>query len=300
MRLFSQAREPLLKKAYIIEETPKKKKKKNKDSAQGKGVFRMSRESSFKGKVYRKLREKELTKSYKNYKQKHSESSNSYPMTRLILIKDFFRTPDLYKAIAYFLSLQVIMVMITVSSQTPKYAGALNLFSMIGAILLIILSIKEINKRQHLDKTRRKVRLSHVFQTIAVMLLVLFGLSFLYTQIGWVMHEQENQQALNALFSAFPVAMFLVIVLTAPIVEELVFRELLPYAAGPSYLSFGIASLLFIVLHSPSGIVGWSSYLILAAGFLFARLRDNNIYASIIVHMVWNMLSIIMAIFSST
>lgn len=37
-------------------------------------------------------------------KRDRLELPNNYPITRLILIKDFFRTPDLYKAIVFFLA----------------------------------------------------------------------------------------------------------------------------------------------------------------------------------------------------
>ncbi|WP_186320378.1 CPBP family intramembrane glutamic endopeptidase [Paenibacillus sp. Y412MC10] len=83
------------------------------------------------------------------------------------------------------------------------------------------------------------------------------------------------------------------IVILAPVTEELVFRELLPNTLGPSFISFISSSLLFVAIHSPSGIMGWTSYGIMTAGFLYARLGQRTIYASIAVHVVWNITSII-------
>ncbi|WP_414632250.1 type II CAAX prenyl endopeptidase Rce1 family protein [Clostridium sp. UBA1652] len=75
--------------------------------------------------------------------------------------------------------------------------------------------------------------------------------------------------------------MIFTIIIVSPITEEIVFCELLPYATGPSYLSFIISSIIFILLHAPVGLMGWTSYGILTAVFLYARLKDNNIYTEL-------------------
>ena len=107
------------------------------------------------------------------------------------------------------------------------------------------------------------------------------------------MTEQPNQQSLNGMMSQFPIAMLLTILVVAPIIEEFVFRELLPHATGASYMSFIVVSLVFAALHAPAGLMGWTSYAILTVGFLHARLRGNNLYTAIIIHMLWNSLSVI-------
>ncbi|WP_442952602.1 CPBP family intramembrane glutamic endopeptidase [Paenibacillus sp. Root52] len=88
--------------------------------------------------------------------------------------------------------------------------------------------------------------------------------------------------------------MIFMITILAPVIEELVFRELLPNAFGASYASFIAASFIFVVIHSPSGIMGWTSYTIMAAGFLYARLSQRSIYASIALHIVWNTVSVVL------
>ncbi|WP_078598655.1 CPBP family intramembrane glutamic endopeptidase [Evansella clarkii] len=240
-----------------------------------------------------RMKEKEYSKSYLKQKQEHQEEPNSYPLTRLILIKDFFRTPDLYKAIGFFFSIQIIIATIAAGLRYPEFAGALNLLALVLGVTIVTLSIRTINKRQRLDPTRRRFRLSRVLLIVTVMLLALFATTFIYNLIGITMPEQPNQSSLNSLLVVFPVVMIFTMVVVSPVTEELVFRELLPYATGPSYLSFVIASIIFIALHAPYGIMGWTSYAILAAGFLYARLKDNNVYTAIAVHMIWNALTLI-------
>lgn len=240
-----------------------------------------------------RMKEKEYSKTYLQRKQERQEEPNNYPLTRLILIKDFFRTPDLYKAIGFFFSIQIIIAVIAAGVNYPKYAGALNLLAIILGIVIVTLSIRTINRRQRLDPTRRKFKLSRVLFITTVMLIALFLVTYFYSLIGITMSAQPNQMSLNLLFTIYPVAMVFTVLFVSPIIEELVFRELLPFATGPSYLSFVIASLIFIALHAPYGIMGWTSYGILAAGFLYARLKDNNVYTAIAVHMIWNALALI-------
>lgn len=249
---------------------------------------------TIKLKIQQHLEEKEFTKAHRERKRERNEEPNNYPRTRFILSKNVFKTPDLHKAIAFFLVLQIVIVAVLVSVNNPSYAGALNLVTIVTSLILITLAIREINRRQRLDSTRRGFRLSRVLMTIISMLAALFLMTFIFNQIGVTLPKQPNQMFLDALLTKSPVAMLLTMLVVAPIIEELVFRELLPYTLGPSYLSFAISSLLFVVLHAPFGLIGWTIYLILAAGFLYARLKDNNIYTAIAVHIIWNTISVIM------
>lgn len=248
---------------------------------------------TLKARQIERMKEKEYSKSYLKQKQGHQEEPNSYPFTRLILIKDFFRTPDLYKAIGFFFSVQIVIATISAGVSFPKLAGFMNLLAIIMGIIAVTLSVRTINKRQRLDPTRRRFRFSRVLLIVSVMLISLFIVTYIFNLIGISMPTQPNQASLDGLLTQLPFAMIFTMVVVSPITEEIVFRELLPYATGPSYLSFAIASLIFIALHAPFGVMGWTSYGILAAGFLYARLKDNNVYTAIAVHMIWNALTIL-------
>lgn len=248
---------------------------------------------SFKARNHERIKSKEYTKTYLNRKRDRQEEPNNYPITRMILIKDFFRTPDLYKAIAFFLGIQIVIATISSSVDNTKYAGALNLLALIMGGVAVVLAIMTINKRQRLDPTRRRFRFSRVLLIVTVMLIALFIVTFIFNKLGITMTSQPNQMSLETLLSQFPISMLFTMIIVSPIVEEVVFRELLPYATGPSYFSFILSSLIFIALHAPFGLMGWTSYAILAAGFLYARLKDNNVYTGIAVHMIWNALSVI-------
>lgn len=252
------------------------------------------KKTTFTARYARRQQDKEYTGTYLNRKRGRKEKPNSYPITRLILIKDFFRTPDLYKAIGFFISAQLGIMAVSEGTKHPELAGALNLIGLLIGVVLIVLAVRTINARQKYDETRRRFQLSHVIVIAAVMLMAVYAVTIIFHALGVHMPEQPNQESLDALLKRFPLAMMFTMIIVSPIIEETVFRELLPYATGPSYLSFAISSLIFIALHAPYGIMGWTSYGILATGFLYARLKDNNVYTGIGVHMIWNILSLIM------
>lgn len=254
----------------------------------------MNSKKSIKQRNYDRMRDREYSKSYLDQKQKRDELPNTYPMTRMVLIKDVFTSWDLYRAIFFFIAAQVIIITIAAGVQNPNIAGALNLLALIIGGVLVFMAIRIINMRQVLDPTRRKVSISTIIITLIFMYLMLIGASWAYSELGIHITTQPNQSSINTLAAQFPLAMLFTIIIVSPFIEELVFREMLPYAIGPSYISFVIASLIFIALHAPFGLMGWTSYGILAAGFLFARLKDNNLYTAIIVHIIWNATSVLL------
>lgn len=249
---------------------------------------------SIKSKTYEKLKNKEYSKSYLNRKLDRIEEPNNYPVTKLVLIKDFFKTRDLYKAIGFFFSSQIALVLIAAGAKHIKMAGIMNLLAILIGLMAIFFAVREINNRQRNDNTRRRFRMKRVLTTLVIMLAAVYSFSYILHVLGAPITEQPNQLSLDELSKKFPVAMLFTMIFVSPIVEEIVFRELLPYATGPSYLSFIISSVMFVALHVPTGLIGWVSYSVLATGFLYARLKDNNVYSGIATHIIWNALSIFM------
>lgn len=254
----------------------------------------MASKRSLKQKNNDRMKDREYSKSYLEQKRKREEIPNTYPFTRMILIKDVFKSWDLYRAVFFFIATQVIIITIAAGVQNENIAGALNLLALVIGMVLTISAIRLINHRQVLDPSRRRVSITTIALTLIFMYLLLIGASWAYTELGIDIATQPNQSSVDTLSAQFPIAMIFTIVIVSPIIEELVFRELLPYSIGPSYLSFIIASGIFIALHAPFGLMGWTSYGILAAGFLFARLKDNNVYTAIIVHIIWNAASVLL------
>jgi len=249
--------------------------------------------SKRKKRMVEKQKEKEYSKTYLQQKKARLEKPNQYPWSRMILIRDFFRTPDFYKSLFFFFGAQIMLAVIGIGVQNPNIAGLLNLIAIVVGLSLVLLARKEINKRQRQDSTRRKLSIIRMILRVGLIFSVVVALNITMQSIGVQPKLQANQAPLDTLYSAFPIATLLAVVVVSPIVEELVFRELLPYATGPSYISFIVSSVLFIVLHTPSGVSGWMNYGILSSMFLYARLKDNNLYSSIGIHSIWNLLTVL-------
>ena len=251
--------------------------------------------SKRKQRMVKKLKEKEYSKAYRKQREARFKTSNhnQYPWSRMILIRDFFRTPDFYKALFFFFGAQIMLTVIGIGVQNPDIAGLLNLVAIVIGLTLASLALKEITKRQRQDNTRRKLSVVRMVMRVSLIFSVVVALNVTMQSIGVQPKMQANQTPLDTLYSVFPIATILAIVVVSPIVEELVFRELLPYATGPSYISFISSSVLFIVLHTPSGVSGWVNYGILSSMFLYARLKDNNIYSSIGIHSIWNLITVL-------
>ena len=245
-------------------------------------------------KTVERQREREYSSSYRREREKRQELPNHFPKVKVILFKDLVRNPTLYQAIGLFVSIQIVISVLASAKTFTDIAGALNVLALVLGVAIVIASLYLINKRQARDRTRRRVRLWRVPLIVIGMFLAIIATTTIYNLLGVDVGVQPNQASLDVLVGLFPIAMIFTMVIVSPIVEELVFRELLPYALGASYLSFILSSIIFMFLHAPTGIIGWTSYGILSAGFLYMRLKDNNLYGAILAHIVWNTLTLIL------
>jgi len=228
-----------------------------------------------------------------------STTQRPYPFVKRIPILDVFKSKDLYKAIAYFIGLQLVVVFISLDAMGDTFNGIYATTAVCLSAMLITLALQGMQKRYKQQvkiatNTIHPVRsVVEVFLIILVMLIALVLATFVYNLLGITMPTQPNQESLTALTTQLPIIMLFFMIIVAPIIEEYIFRELLPHTIGVSYISFIASSILFAVVHAPFGLMGWTSYMILTAGFLYARLYRNNIYYAIAVHMIWNLLSVL-------
>lgn len=247
--------------------------------------------------IYEKLKRKEYSKEHlKKLDKRELENDipHYYPKIRLVLIRDFLKSKDLYKAIGLFLASQMSIFLLLVGADYPQYAPLIGILSVAIGLICVILSIREINKRQSKDITRKPVRFKLVFKILFLALLATSIFPILASKLGLSPNIQPNQQALNDTLVLFPISIIFATLIVAPFIEEVIFRELLPFATGPSYLSFILTSLLFVIVHNPSGVIGWFAYGASTVAFLSARLINNNVYTGIAVHLLWNLFSLIL------
>ena len=111
-------------------------------------------------------------------------------------------------------------------------------------------------------------------------------------KFGIMPQTQENQSAINDLMKTSAAPLVIYVTVLAPIIEELLFRYIIPkvfrFNAKRNWFGYGLGLLLFILLHAPNGIYGAVSYTGMGLMFTFMRVYYDNINASILTHITWN------------
>lgn len=108
--------------------------------------------------------------------------------------------------------------------------------------------------------------------------------------------QSDNQATLEAMFKvANPWIMFLLVVITAPIVEELVFRQAiignLSHRFNVHLLTL-ISALLFIFAHTGTDIPSATMYVAITVPIIAVyRYFNNNVVAAIAMHAVSNLIA---------
>lgn len=125
---------------------------------------------------------------------------------------------------------------------------------------------------------------------------ILFLLGSVVVEKIFGMSEAANQMAVESLFNHVPPwQLFLMIVIVAPITEELLFRGLILFPGNrldTSWVRVIISSLLFGLIHILTDVDVYTFYTYVGMGFIFtyAAKRTNSIEASIVYHMLNNLL----------
>ena len=107
----------------------------------------------------------------------------------------------------------------------------------------------------------------------------------------------SNQQILNNIFSESSlIAMFFLVVLIAPICEEIICRGIIPTKLFQGYEKVGyvLGWLLFLLAHMPSNLPSFLIYGWMSAVLTWTAYRTRRLEMSISVHMLLNSISFIL------
>ena len=112
----------------------------------------------------------------------------------------------------------------------------------------------------------------------------------------------SNQQVINSLISESSlISSFFLIVLIAPICEEIICRGIIPTKLFQGYEKFGyvIGWLIFLLAHRPSNLPSFLIYGWMSAVLTWTAYRTRRLEMSISVHMLLNSISfILLALFT--
>lgn len=106
----------------------------------------------------------------------------------------------------------------------------------------------------------------------------------------------SNQKIIESLFGQVPASiLFLMIVVMAPIIEEVLVRGIIPnliFKRG-SILGYVVGGFVFAALHSPDSVGAWLVYGGMSAVLTFAAYKTKRLEASWLLHVVMNSMSFI-------
>ena len=115
--------------------------------------------------------------------------------------------------------------------------------------------------------------------------------------LSWAGHSSTlNQESLKAL-KGHGFYLFVLSVVFAPIMEEVIFRGLL--LAQVSLASLFISGLLFTVLHVPTSIGALVIYGGMAIIFMGLRLKTGSLTYGLILHVLNNFVGVLLLLFFS-
>lgn len=112
----------------------------------------------------------------------------------------------------------------------------------------------------------------------------------------------ENEENNRLILQAYPIYMIVATILTGPFIEEMTFRQNFKEAIPNQYAYVGITAFLFAMAHvvtsldTPYGYLYLIPYGSLSLAFSLASMRTNNIYTSVILHIVHNTLTMMILI----
>lgn len=222
------------------------------------------------------------------------ERKKSYINRSKVPIPHPFKSPILYLAIGLFILTQLYTFIILIASEsTGNRQTTFAVISIIAAIIIVTLAFL-LNQKIHEHEWTVPFNLTIMIQVI----FMLFGLILFSTIIAPYLpqHTQPNQDSLSSVLMNQPITMGIYIAIVAPVVEEIVFREAIPSAFGYSKWSYLATGLIFTLLHSPAGLVGWISYGSLSAIFTFARIKGGAVKFSIVSHIAWNTMTLLISL----
>ena len=176
----------------------------------------------------------------------------------------------------------------------------LFLLKEIALVLLVLLLLKlfqlPLLKGLHFEGDKVKWTLK-IFVFMYLLEILFSGL------VTWLQPEYagpDNQAAVESMLGVLPYPIFFfMVVIAAPIVEEIICRGMVMTYILPKYPWVGalVAVLFFVFLHGPANITDYMTYFILSLGITFVYLKTRRIEYAIMVHMLQNFIAAIAMLF---
>ncbi|WP_170239911.1 CPBP family intramembrane glutamic endopeptidase [Streptococcus suis] len=159
-----------------------------------------------------------------------------------------------------------------------------------GIVLLqlVLLSVTCLEITRHKTVQAKKITLSNRLRWLLLgfmcMVTVAVFISFLFSV------QTRNQAVLVQVGKLVPHVIFLLFLVNASVLEEIVYRQLLWEKLTFPFVQIGVTSFLFVLSHGPNQLGSWLMYSCLGLTLAVVRLKTDCMTA-IALHLLWNSLA---------
>ncbi|MCQ8260645.1 CPBP family intramembrane metalloprotease [Streptococcus suis] len=152
----------------------------------------------------------------------------------------------------------------------------------------VLLSVTCLEIARHKTLQSKKITLSNrlrwlLLGFVAMVAFAVF-ISFLFPV------QTRNQAVLVQVGKQVPPIIFLLFLVNASILEEIVYRQLLWEKLTFPFVQIGVTSFLFVLAHGPNQLGSWLMYSCLGLTLAVVRLKTDCMTA-IALHLLWNSLA---------
>lgn len=153
---------------------------------------------------------------------------------------------------------------------------------------LVLLSVTCLEIARHKTVQAKKITLSNRLRWLLLgfVCMVAFAvfISFLFPV------QTRNQAVLVQVGKQVPHVIFLLFLVNASLLEEIVYRQLLWEKLTFPFVQIGVTSFLFVLSHGPNQLGSWLMYSCLGLTLAVVRLKTDCMTA-IALHLLWNSLA---------
>ncbi len=153
---------------------------------------------------------------------------------------------------------------------------------------LVLLSVTCLEIARHKTVQAKNItlrnRLSWLLLGFVAMVAFAVFISFLFPV------QTRNQAVLLQVGKQVPPIIFLLFLVNASVLEEIVYRQLLWEKLTFPFVQIGVTSFLFVLSHGPNQLGSWLMYSCLGLTLAAVRLKTDSMTA-IILHLLWNSLA---------
>lgn len=168
------------------------------------------------------------------------------------------------------------------------------------ALIFGIIYLKDLKNDFKSFKNNYKsiLKTTFIYWLIGLIIMIISSNIIKFIGISEIVNQSENIDY----FKKMPIVYSIVVITLVPLIEELVFRRSLKYSSSNKHIYAFISGFIFALLHITSSLTNFNNLILLlylipygavSIAFGYSYKKTNNIYGTIIIHSIHNLISLI-------